>query len=212
MEPADRDELRRVGPGYLFIASLIQGSYDLDRMDYLNRDALHIQHQIRRAVKFAALRRRLDHDLRVGSARDQHGAFGIAHIAGDRIRVASPSRSSSTKGPPDSTAPAGMVSPGCTDVGSPLQPVAVAPREMRRVEDWRGRSDATVELSVEQHRSLQDSHIVDVTLVIHGQTLRSSAAAPTGRWRWWSRTKVAKGRRRRSFSSIMRGISLISRR
>jgi putative sigma-54 modulation protein len=41
------------------------------------------------------------------------------------------------------------------------------------------RSDATVELSVEQHRSLQDSHIVDVTLVIDGQTLRSSAAAPT---------------------------------
>ncbi|TME10348.1 MAG: ribosome-associated translation inhibitor RaiA [Chloroflexi bacterium] len=41
------------------------------------------------------------------------------------------------------------------------------------------RSDATVELSVEQHRNVQDSHIVDVTLVIHGQTLRSSAAAPT---------------------------------
>jgi putative sigma-54 modulation protein len=41
------------------------------------------------------------------------------------------------------------------------------------------RSDATVELSVEQHRSAQDSHIVDVTLVIDGQTLRSSAAAPT---------------------------------
>ena len=41
------------------------------------------------------------------------------------------------------------------------------------------RSDATVELSVEQHRSLQNSHIVDVTLVIDGQTLRSSAAAPT---------------------------------
>ena len=41
------------------------------------------------------------------------------------------------------------------------------------------RSDATVELSVEQHRSVQDSHIVDVTLVIDGQTLRSSAAAPT---------------------------------
>ena len=40
------------------------------------------------------------------------------------------------------------------------------------------RSDATVELSVEQHRSAQDSHIVDVTLVIDGQTLRSSAAAP----------------------------------
>lgn len=43
------------------------------------------------------------------------------------------------------------------------------------------RSDATVELSVEQHRSVQDSHIVDVTLVIDGQTLRSSAAAPTHR-------------------------------
>lgn len=41
------------------------------------------------------------------------------------------------------------------------------------------RSDATVELSVEQHRSVQDSHIVDVTLVIDGQTLRSSAAAST---------------------------------
>ncbi|HET7181869.1 MAG TPA: ribosome-associated translation inhibitor RaiA [Candidatus Limnocylindrales bacterium] len=43
------------------------------------------------------------------------------------------------------------------------------------------RSDATVELSVEQHRSIQDSHIVDVTLVIDGQTLRSSAAAATHR-------------------------------
>ena len=41
------------------------------------------------------------------------------------------------------------------------------------------RSDATVELSVEQHRSAQDSHIVDVTLMIHGQALRSSAAAST---------------------------------
>ena len=41
------------------------------------------------------------------------------------------------------------------------------------------RSDATLELSVEGHRSIQDSHIVDVTLVIDGQTLRSSAAAPT---------------------------------
>lgn len=41
------------------------------------------------------------------------------------------------------------------------------------------RSDATVELSVEQHRSVQDSHIVDVTLVIDGQALRSSSAGPT---------------------------------
>jgi putative sigma-54 modulation protein len=41
------------------------------------------------------------------------------------------------------------------------------------------RSDATIELSVEGHRSVQDSHIVDVTLVIDGQTLRSSSAAAT---------------------------------
>jgi putative sigma-54 modulation protein len=41
------------------------------------------------------------------------------------------------------------------------------------------RTDATVELSVEQHRSTQDSHLVDVTLIIDGQALRSSAAAPT---------------------------------
>jgi putative sigma-54 modulation protein len=41
------------------------------------------------------------------------------------------------------------------------------------------RSDATVELSVEGHRSAQDSHIVDVTLVIDGQLLRSHAAGPT---------------------------------
>jgi putative sigma-54 modulation protein len=39
------------------------------------------------------------------------------------------------------------------------------------------RSDAIVELSVERHRSDEDSHIVDVTLVIDGQTLRSHAAA-----------------------------------
>ncbi len=41
------------------------------------------------------------------------------------------------------------------------------------------RSDAMVELSVEAHRSAQDSHIVDVTLVIDGQALRSSASGPT---------------------------------
>jgi ribosomal subunit interface protein len=41
------------------------------------------------------------------------------------------------------------------------------------------RSDATVELSIEQHRSTEDSHIVDVTLVINGQTLRSSSAGST---------------------------------
>jgi putative sigma-54 modulation protein len=41
------------------------------------------------------------------------------------------------------------------------------------------RTEATVELSVERNRSVQDSHIVDVTLIIDGQALRSSAAAPT---------------------------------
>jgi len=55
-----------------------------------------------------------------------------------------------------------------------------AERKLRRLERLLDdESDATVELSVERHRSVQDSHMVDVTLVIHGQTLRSSAAAPT---------------------------------
>jgi ribosome hibernation promoting factor len=39
------------------------------------------------------------------------------------------------------------------------------------------RSDAIVELSVERHRSDEDSHIVDVTLVIDGQMLRGHATA-----------------------------------
>jgi putative sigma-54 modulation protein len=57
---------------------------------------------------------------------------------------------------------------------------AYAERKLGRLERLLDdRSDATVELSVEQHRSTQDSHIVDVTLVIDGQTLRSSSAAPT---------------------------------
>jgi putative sigma-54 modulation protein len=41
------------------------------------------------------------------------------------------------------------------------------------------RSEAIVELSLEQHRSVDDSHIVEVTLVIDGQTLRGHAAGPT---------------------------------
>jgi putative sigma-54 modulation protein len=57
---------------------------------------------------------------------------------------------------------------------------AYAERKLARLERLLDdRSDATVELSVEQHRSIQDSHIVDVTLVIDGQTLRSSSAAAT---------------------------------
>jgi putative sigma-54 modulation protein len=39
------------------------------------------------------------------------------------------------------------------------------------------RSDALVELSIEQHRNAEDSHIVEVTLVIDGRTLRTHAAA-----------------------------------
>jgi putative sigma-54 modulation protein len=38
------------------------------------------------------------------------------------------------------------------------------------------RTDATVELSNEAHRSASDSHIVDVTLVIDGRTFKSHAA------------------------------------
>ena len=43
------------------------------------------------------------------------------------------------------------------------------------------RSEALVELSVEQHRSAAVSHIVEVTLVIDGRTLRTHAAAETHR-------------------------------
>jgi putative sigma-54 modulation protein len=57
---------------------------------------------------------------------------------------------------------------------------AYATRKLGRLERLLDdRADATIELSVEQHRSVQDSHIVDVTLVIDGQTLRSSSAGPT---------------------------------
>ena len=42
-------------------------------------------------------------------------------------------------------------------------------------------TDATVELSVERHRSIADSHIVDVTLLIDGSALRGTAAAATHR-------------------------------
>jgi putative sigma-54 modulation protein len=43
------------------------------------------------------------------------------------------------------------------------------------------RSEALVELSVEQHRNTADSHIVEVTLVIDGKTLRTRAAGGTHR-------------------------------
>ena len=62
----------------------------------------------------------------------------------------------------------------------PEQAREYAQRKLRRLERLLDdESDATVELSVEQHRNVQDSHLVDVTVLIHGQTLRSSAAAAT---------------------------------
>jgi putative sigma-54 modulation protein len=59
---------------------------------------------------------------------------------------------------------------------------AYAERKLARLERLLDdRSDAVVELSVEHHRSQSDSHIVDVTLVIDGRTLRSRSAASTHR-------------------------------
>jgi len=55
-----------------------------------------------------------------------------------------------------------------------------AERKLARIERLLDdRSDAIVEIWSEQHRSSDDSHIVEVTLVIDGQTLRSRAAGPT---------------------------------
>jgi putative sigma-54 modulation protein len=59
---------------------------------------------------------------------------------------------------------------------------AYTERKLRRLERiLDDRSDALVELSVEQHRSTADSHIVEVTLVIDGRTLRTHAAAASHR-------------------------------
>ena len=59
---------------------------------------------------------------------------------------------------------------------------AYAERKLKRLERiLDDRSDALVELSVEQRRSAEDSHIVEVTLVIDGRTLRGHAAAVSHR-------------------------------
>jgi putative sigma-54 modulation protein len=51
-------------------------------------------------------------------------------------------------------------------------------QKMRRLERLLDdRSEATVEFSLERHRNLADSHIVDVTLVIDGQPVRGEARA-----------------------------------
>jgi putative sigma-54 modulation protein len=55
-----------------------------------------------------------------------------------------------------------------------------AERKLRRVERIvEEPADAIVELSVEHHRSAADSHLVDVSLVIDGRTVRGHAAALT---------------------------------
>ena len=51
-----------------------------------------------------------------------------------------------------------------------------AERKLKRLERLLDdQTDATVELWIEQHRSTAASHIAEVTLVIHGQPLRSRA-------------------------------------
>ena len=51
-----------------------------------------------------------------------------------------------------------------------------AERKLRRIERLLDdQTDATVELWNEQHRSATDSHFAEVTLIIHGQVLRSRA-------------------------------------
>jgi len=57
---------------------------------------------------------------------------------------------------------------------------AYAEKKMARLERFLDdRSEAIVELSTERHRSAEDSRIVEITLVIDGETLRSTAAGPT---------------------------------
>jgi putative sigma-54 modulation protein len=55
-----------------------------------------------------------------------------------------------------------------------------AERKLRRIERIvEEPSDAILELSIEHHRSAADSHLVDVSLVMEGRTLRGRAAAVT---------------------------------
>ncbi len=57
---------------------------------------------------------------------------------------------------------------------------AYAERKVARLERLLDdRTDAVVELSVEPRRSVDDSHLAEVTLVIDGQPLRCRAAGPT---------------------------------
>jgi putative sigma-54 modulation protein len=57
-----------------------------------------------------------------------------------------------------------------------------AHQKLARLERLLGdRTDALVELSTESHRSAENGHIVEVTLVIDGTTLRGAASAPSHR-------------------------------
>lgn len=55
-----------------------------------------------------------------------------------------------------------------------------AERKIKRIDRLLDdQTDATVELWSEHHKSAADSHLAEVTLVIHGQVLRSRAAGTT---------------------------------
>jgi putative sigma-54 modulation protein len=59
---------------------------------------------------------------------------------------------------------------------------AYAERKLSRLERLLDdRTQAVVELSVESHRSAETSHIVEVSLVVNGRTLRGTASAATHR-------------------------------
>ena len=62
----------------------------------------------------------------------------------------------------------------------PARVRAYAERKLRRIERLvDDRTDALVELSIEQHRNVADSHLVDVTLVIDGRALKGHAVGET---------------------------------
>jgi putative sigma-54 modulation protein len=64
----------------------------------------------------------------------------------------------------------------------PSRDRAYAERKLSRLERLLDdRTQAVVELSVESHRSAETSHIVEVSLVVNGRTLRGTASAATHR-------------------------------
>jgi putative sigma-54 modulation protein len=66
------------------------------------------------------------------------------------------------------------------NIDVPEQVRQYAERKMRRLERLLDdETDAVIELSSEQHRSISDSQMADVTVTAGGQILRSHAAGPT---------------------------------